>query len=60
MKLSNHVNGYSNGDDTEYIIPTSIPQEPVSIQRTPWIPPKDSKLIHPGMSFVPSQLNAPY
>ncbi|KAH3942246.1 hypothetical protein HBI56_194520 [Parastagonospora nodorum] len=47
-KLSNHVNGYTNGDDAEYIIPISIPQESVSVQRTPWIPPKDSKLIHPG------------
>ncbi|KAL5120837.1 hypothetical protein ACEQ8H_001318 [Pleosporales sp. CAS-2024a] len=47
---SDKANGHGNGDAHEYIIPTSIPQEPVSVHRQPWIPPKDSKLIHPGVA----------
>jgi hypothetical protein len=43
------TNGETNGDTNgEYVIPCWIPQEPVSMARKPWIPPKDSKLLHPG------------
>jgi hypothetical protein len=43
------TNGDTNGDHkSEYVIPRSIPQEPVSILRKPWIAPKGSKLLHPG------------
>jgi hypothetical protein len=50
------VNGYTNGDtngDADYEIPTWIPQEPVSKQRQPWTPPKDSPLINPGTQQSP-------
>lgn len=48
--VNGETNGDTNGDMSEYVIPRSIPQEPVSVQRQPWIPPKDSKLEYPGMT----------
>jgi peroxygenase len=44
-----HTNALTNGDTMDgYIIPRSIPQEPVSELRKPYIPPKGSKLLNPG------------
>jgi hypothetical protein len=44
-----HTNGHTIGDThDEQAIVTEIPQEPVTIKRKPWIPPKDSKLLNPG------------
>jgi hypothetical protein len=44
-----HTNGDTNGDALEgYVIPRSIPQEPVSELRKPYIAPKGSKLLNPG------------
>jgi peroxygenase len=48
-----HTNGYTNGDANGdaldgYVIPRSIPQEPVSELRKPYIAPKGSKLLNPG------------
>jgi peroxygenase len=48
-KMGHYTNGDTNGDDTfDQLIPRSIPQEPVSMARKPYIPPKNSKLLHPG------------
>jgi hypothetical protein len=44
-----HTNGDTNGDAMDgYVIPRSIPQEPVSELRKPYIAPKGSKLLNPG------------
>jgi peroxygenase len=50
--VNGETNGETNGEKTEYVIPRSIPNEPVSVQRQPWIPPKDSKLEHPGTTPI--------
>lgn len=42
-------NGTTNGDNmSDSVIPTSIPEEPVTIKRRPYVPPKGSKLLNPG------------
>ena len=44
-----HMNGHANGDtQDEHLIVRSIRQEPVTMKRKPWVPPKDSKLLNPG------------
>jgi hypothetical protein len=56
--VNGETNGETNGHKEGYVIPRSIPQEPVTVNRQPWIPPKDSKLEHPGTTPIAPSLSA--
>ena len=54
--VERYTNGDTNGDtQDEHAIIDSIYEEPVTLKRRAWVPPKDSKLLNPGVqSHLPS------